>query len=652
MLLSAIPRNLWGAAAALMIIGCSPAAEQNNATAQIDREEHMIAPILLGKEAVDIHSYARPAEARVFHVALDLAADFEQRRMAGTATLDLEVEDGVQEIVLDSKGLEIQSVTNPQGEPLQWNLGAGDEIRGQPLTVRLNGARKLVIGYRSAPDAAALQWLAPEQTAGKKHPFLFSQGQAILNRTWIPTQDSPGVRQTWEARIVAPEPLKVVMSAESLSPGGEPVESGGRAFRFRMDKPVAPYLIAIAAGDIAYQRLGERSDVYAEPSMLKAAANELADTERMIEAAERLYGDYRWGRYDSIVLPPAFPFGGMENPRLTFLTPTMIAGDRSLVSLQAHELAHSWSGNLVTNATWSDFWLNEGFTSYIESRIMEEIFGARFALMEQANGWEGLMEEIEGMGGMDSPQTRLHIDLEGKDPDDGMTSIAYNKGEAFLRTIEEIVGRDRWDPYLRSYFDRFAFQPMTTRRFVDDLRANLIQGDRDMERRLQIDEWLYGTGIPASAVAPRSPEFERVDAAAQGFASGQLNAEAIGFGKWSTAERLRFLNALPRQLPKERLEALDRTYNLTDAGNNEVLFAWLRLTITNRYEPAVPAVERFLTSMGRRKFVAPLFEALVQQGEWGRPIAERIYERARPTYHSVTSGTVDRTLGRTGASGS
>jgi leukotriene-A4 hydrolase len=651
MLLPAISRQLLAAAAALMIIGCTPAAEQSNATAQVDQKEHMIAPILLGEDARDIHSYARPSEARVFHVALDLAADFEQRRMAGTATLDLEVEDGVQEIVLDSKGLDVHSISDGQGEPLQWNLGAGDEIRGQPLTVRLNGARKIVIAYRSAPDAAALQWLEPEQTAGKKHPFLFSQGQAILNRTWIPTQDSPGVRQTWEARIVAPQPLKVVMSAENLTPDGEPVEGEQRAFRFRMDKPVAPYLIAIAAGDIGFQRIGERSGVYAEPSMLKAAANELADTERMIQAAEKLYGPYRWGRYDSIVLPPAFPFGGMENPRLTFLTPTMIAGDRSLVSLQAHELAHSWSGNLVTNATWSDFWLNEGFTNYIENRIMEEIFGVRFAVMDQANGWESLLEEIEGMGGMESPQTRLHIDLEGKDPDDGMTSIAYSKGEAFLRTIEQIVGRERWDPYLRSYFDRFAFQPMTTRRFIDDLRANLIKGDREIERRLQIDEWVYGTGIPASAVAPRSTEFERVDSAAQGFAAGQLGPEAIGFGKWSTAERLRFLNTLPRQLPRERLEALDRTYDLTNIANSEVLFAWLRLAIANRYDPAVPAVERFLTSMGRRKFVAPLFEALVQQGEWGRPIAERIYERARPTYHSVTRNTVDKTLGRAGEGG-
>jgi leukotriene-A4 hydrolase len=651
MLLPAISRQLLAAAAALMIIGCTPAAEQSNATAQVDQKEHMIAPILLGEDARDIHSYARPSEARVFHVALDLAADFEQRRMAGTATLDLEVEDGVHEIVLDSKGLDVHSISDGQGEPLQWNLGAGDEIRGQPLTVRLNGARKIVIAYRSAPDAAALQWLEPEQTAGKKHPFLFSQGQAILNRTWIPTQDSPGVRQTWEARIVAPQPLKVVMSAENLTPDGEPVEGEQRAFRFRMDKPVAPYLIAIAAGDIGFQRIGERSGVYAEPSMLKAAANELADTERMIQAAEKLYGPYRWGRYDSIVLPPAFPFGGMENPRLTFLTPTMIAGDRSLVSLQAHELAHSWSGNLVTNATWSDFWLNEGFTNYIENRIMEEIFGVRFAVMDQANGWESLLEEIEGMGGMESPQTRLHIDLEGKDPDDGMTSIAYSKGEAFLRTIEQIVGRERWDPYLRSYFDRFAFQAMTTRRFIDDLRANLIKGDREIERRLQIDEWVYGTGIPASAVAPRSTEFERVDSAAQGFAAGQLGPEAIGFGKWSTAERLRFLNTLPRQLPRERLEALDRTYDLTNIANSEVLFAWLRLAIANRYDPAVPAVERFLTSMGRRKFVAPLFEALVQQGEWGRPIAERIYERARPTYHSVTRNTVDKTLGRAGEGG-
>ena len=628
---------------ALLAAACSPSAETNqtaNATA-----EPQTAAVLLTEDAKDIHSFAKPEIARVTHVALDLTADFQAKRMAGTATLDVETRGQGDEIVLDSKGLEIQSVTNAEGQPLEWQLGEANANLGSPLTIKLNGAKQIRITYKSAPNAEALQWLSPEQTAGKKQPFLFSQGQAILNRSWIPTQDSPGIRQTWEARIVVPEGLRAVMSGENLSPEGEQVE-GGRAFRFRMDKPVAPYLIALAAGDIAFQSLGERTGVYAEPSMLKAAANELADMEKMVEAAEKLYGDYRWGRYDSIVLPPSFPFGGMENPRLTFLTPTMIAGDRSLVSLNAHELAHSWSGNLVTNATWSDFWLNEGFTSYFENRIMEELYGRDRAVMEQALAWEGLQTEIAGVpGGMSSPETRLHISLEGRNPDDGMTGIPYDKGAAFLRLIEQTVGRERWDAYLRSYFDRYAFQPMTTKLFLEDLRKNLIKGDQALEQKLKIDEWVYQPGIPDNAIVPVSPQFQKVDQAANSFAAtGSL--QNLGFAEWTTAERVRFLNALPRKLPAERLAALDRGYNLSNSGNSEVLFAWLHLALPNRYDPVVPAAERFLTTQGRRKFVSPLFEDLVAQGEWGRPIAERIYAKARPTYHAVTSGTVDRILGR------
>ena len=631
---------LLSAAAALILASCSPADDQAPPQTAAERT---VAPILTTPDARDIHSFARPEIARVTHVALDLAADFANRRIGGTATLDVQAAPGGQEIVLDSKGLEIRSVTNAAGQPLQWALGAADPNLGQPLTIQLGGANKIRIAYKSAPNAEALQWLSPQQTAGKNLPFLFSQGQAILNRTWIPTQDSPGIRQTWEARIVVPEQLKAVMSAENLTPQGQPVAGGRRAFTFRMNKPVAPYLIALAVGDLAFQPLGPRTGVYAEPSMLKAAANELVDTERMVTAAEELYGPYRWGRYDMIVLPPAFPFGGMENPMLTFLTPTMIAGDRSLVSLIAHELAHSWSGNLVTNANWADFWLNEGFTTYFQSRIMEKLYGKEATDREISLGWDSLQATIADQGGAGDARTALHLDLAGKNPDDGMNDIAYEKGAAFLRTIEQAVGRDRFDAYLRSYFDRHAFQPMTATLFLNDLRKNLIKGDQALEQRLALDDWVYKPGVPANVAPPPTEAFAQVDAATRAYAAGGPIG-TVPFASWTTSERLRFLNGLPRQLPAPKLAELDRAFGLSNIRNSEVLFAWLSLAIGNRYDPAVPAIDRFLTSQGRRKFVAPLFEQLVAQGEWGRPIATRIYAKARPTYHSVTSGTVDKAL--------
>lgn len=628
-------------AAFALLAGCS-ASESNE-----QRPERQVAPVLTGADARDESSFARPEVARVTHVALDLDADFEARRMAGTATLDIHAAEGASEIVLDSKGLEIEAVTDADGRPLQYALGSGDERRGQPLTVRIGpstgsgqAARRIAIRYRSAPNAEALQWLTPQQTAGGRHPYLFSQGQPILNRTWIPTQDSPGIRQTWEARITAPEPLKVVMSGERLTPEGEPAGDGRRAFRFRMDHPVAPYLIAIAAGDLAFRELGPRTGVWTEPAMLDRAAAELADTERMVEAAERLYGPYRWGRYDVIVLPPSFPYGGMENPTLTFLTPTFIAGDRSLVGLVAHELAHSWSGNLVTNAVWADSWLNEGFTSYFENRIMEAIYGRERAAQEAALSWTA-MEEAIGELGRDSPETRLHNP--GGDPDADTSGIVYDKGAIFLRTLERIVGRERFDAWLRSYFDRHAFQPMTSARFLADLRANLVRGDAGLERRLMLDQWVYQPGQPDNAARPDPDAFAAVDRAVRTYNAGGA-AGNLPYVDWNTAERLRFLNALPRELSRERLAELDRTFSLSQSGNSEVLFAWLQLALANRYEPAVPAAERFLLSMGRRKFVAPLFETLAGEGEWGRPIAERIYARARPSYHSVTTSTVDRIM--------
>jgi len=596
--------------------------------------------ILATPEARDIHSYAQPLVARVTHVDLDLTADFAGQKMTGTAALDIAAAPDAKAVVLDSKGLVIKSITDAKGVALAYTMGKADPILGAPLTVQLNGARRIVIAYDSAPGGAALQWLTPAQTAGKKTPYLFSQGEAILNRTWIPTQDSPGVRQTWTARIVAPEGLKAVMSAQMLTPDGEPVAGGGRAYRFRMDKPVASYLIAIAIGDLAFRPLGARTGVYTEPSVLDKTAHELVDVEKMVEAAESLYGPYAWGRYDLLVLPPSFPFGGMENPRLTFATPTIIAGDRSLVSLVAHELAHSWSGNLVNNATWSDFWLNEGFTVYFENRIMETLYGPERANMLADLGWSDLQGTIKDVGGPASPDTRLHLDLTGRDPDDGMTDIAYEKGATFLRTIEKAVGRERWDAYLKAYFARHAFQSQTTAGFVADLREHLIQGDPKLEAAIGIDKWVYEAGLPDNAVHIRSAAFPAVDALAAAFAKGGP-APAAKWKAWSTPERTRFIASLPRALSTERLATLDKAFGLSAQGNSEIRMVWLQLAVANHYDPAVPSLEAFLTEQGRRKFVAPLFKDLMAQGAWGQPIAKRLYAQTRPLYHAVTRQTVD-----------
>ena len=591
----------------------------------------------------DPHSYARPAEARVTDVALDLHADFTRKIFEGSATLTLQAAPDARDVVLDTRRLEIQSVADATGATLTYAFGPNDPILGRSLTIALPADRKtIVVRYRTSPDAEALQWLSPAQTAGGAHPYLFSQGQAILTRTWIPTQDSPAIRQTYRARIVVPSPLRAVMSAEVLTPDGRPVE-GGHAFEFKLEQPVPPYLIAIAIGDIAFKAVGPRSGVYAEPSVIDRAASEFADLEKRIEAAEALGGPYRWGRYNVLVLPPSFPFGGMENPRVTFATPTILAGDRSLTSLIAHELAHSWSGNLVTNATWRDFWLNEGFTTYFENRIMEQLYGVPRARMLEVLGRRDLESELATLKDKPGDQI-LHIDLTGRNPDDGVTSIAYDKGAAFVRMIEAKVGRQRFDPWLRGYFDRHAFTSLTTAQFLEDLRANLIGGDAALEKQLQLDEWLEKPGLPANATRPTSDAFTGVERQVKRFTGGAL-ASSLETNSWTTQEWQHFLRALPSELTVTQLADLDRAFRFSERGNSEVLFAWLRIAIRHRYQQAMPALERFLTSQGRRKFLKPLYEDLMAT-DWGKAEAKRIYTVARPTYHAVSTTTIDAIVGR------
>lgn len=633
-------RILHFAAAALALSGLTACKQEAPLSAPA------VAPVLTSEQARDEFTFARPQEARVTHVSLDLSLEFEAKDVVGKAALDIDAAKDAKEVVLDSDGLRVAGVTDAAGKPLQWTLGKSVKDKGEPLTVQLpapspQGKRQIVIAYKSALDAKALQWLAPEQTAGGKHPYLFSQGQAILNRTWIPTQDSPGIRQTWDARITAPAGLKVVMSG-IVAGEAEPAGGGRQTYSFKMDKPVAPYLIAIAAGNLEFRKLGARSGVWSEPETIAAAAAELTDTEAMIDAAEGLYGDYRWGRYDMIVLPPSFPYGGMENPVMTFLTPTFIAGDRSLTGLIAHELAHSWSGNLVTYASWRDGWLNEGVTSYIENRISEEVFGKQRAAQERALSFAAIEDALAEQGDT-SPLTALRTP-DGTSPFDTNTSVTYEKGALFLFTVEQIVGREKFDAWLRSWFDRHAFQPATTEMFVADMRANLVKGDAKLEKALLLDEWAYGTGLPANALRPDPAVFAEVDGAATAYAA-QSTLPTAQWKGWTAAEQMRFVQKLPKQRNAEQLAALDQALGLSATGNNEVRFLWLKLALGNRYDPAIPQAEQFLSRVGRNKFVTPLYKVLSEQGEWGMKVARPLYQRTRAGYHSFTRGNIDEIMG-------
>jgi aminopeptidase N len=583
---------------------------------------------------MDPHSHARPHEARITHLDLDIEVDMQAERIRGVARYAIAAAPDANRIVLDTDGLTIERVA-VDGREAPFTLGDSTFL-GRPLEVSITpGAKEVAITYTTGPQASALQWLKPQQTAGKQQPFLFTQGQAILTRSWIPIQDSPGIRLTYAARVRVPQGLMAVMSAENPTD-----RSASGEYSFRMEQPIPAYLIALAVGDIAFQPIGQRTGVYAEPSVVEKAAWEFADMERMLETAEQLYGPYRWGRYDVIVLPPSFPFGGMENPRLTFATPTILAGDRSLTALVAHELAHSWSGNLVTNATWNDFWLNEGFTVYFENRICEAVYGDEYARMMQLLGRQDLRQviaKLEAKGHRADTHLRLH--LEGRDPDDGMNDIAYEKGFALLQLLEEKTGRPKFDAFLRGYFDAHAFQSMTTDDFVAYLDERLLKPEGIA---IDLAEWIDGDGLPANAIEPQSDAFVQVEREIARWQGG-TPAEQLDTTGWTTFHWMHFLRHLPEQLRDDQLGQLDRAFGFTASGNAEVLSAWLENCIRNDYDPAYERLDQFLTTVGRRKFILPLYEALGKT-EKGKLLAQSIYVNARPNYHAVSVRSLDELL--------
>ncbi|QGT96819.1 M1 family peptidase [Pseudidiomarina andamanensis] len=595
-----------------------------------------VVALLVGSpaQAEDVHSYARLNQVSTPHLDLNLTVDFEARKLKGHATYTLARHDETTQLYLDTSDLTIERaelLVNDQWQPTKFTLGDVHPSLGRELIVDIGSvAKKVRIHYQTAPTASGLQWLTPEQTAGKQHPFMFSQSQPIHSRSWIPIQDSPALRLTYNATITTPKDLLAVMSADNSLSDERP-----GTYEFTMPQPIPPYLIAIAAGDLAIKSISDNVAVFAEQYILDDAAWEFADTPAMIETTEAMYGPYRWDRYDLLILPPSFPFGGMENPRLSFITPTVVAGDRSLVNLIAHELAHSWSGNLVTNASWRDLWINEGFTSYVENRIMEALFGERRANMELALGYQDLLGDLERLRPQD---TVLNIDLGTRHPDDVFSQVPYVKGQLFLVYLEQKFGREMFDKFLRQYFDDFAFQSISTEQFKTYLKRELLDKKPNTVAMSKINEWLHEPGLPEDAPKPNSDAFAQVEQQMQRWLKGgQLQTDA-----WTTHEWLHFINNLPLDISANNMARLDREFSLTESQNSEIAHAWLKLAIVKKYEPARERLRSYLLTIGRNKLVSPLYRELAKTPDnlkWAR----EVYEQAKPGYHPLTQ-TVNEAL--------
>lgn len=613
--------GLVGVFLAFLMISCGGENKQHEA--DMEASTSMVKPI---------HSFAQPEVAVVKHLFLDVSVNFENKEVAGWVHYDIDAAKGAERIVLDAKHLNISKVMVDSVETKDWWLGEEKPFLGQALEIAISDTTKTVSVKYSSVNSDAIFWL----DNGDNPPFMFTQSQAILARTWLPCQDSPGIRYTYNARVAVDKGLMALMSATNPTE----VDSSG-IYEFEMTQPIPSYLMALAVGDVRYEKLGANTGVYALPEVLDTAAFEFEDMQKMLESAEKLYGKYAWEQYDVLVLPASFPFGGMENPRLTFATPTILAGDKSLTSLVAHELAHSWSGNLVTNATWDDFWLNEGFTVYFERRIMEDIYGKDYADMLAVLGRQDLSHTMHDLA--DHPEdTQLKLNLEGRDPDDGMTDIAYEKGYFFLRTLEKEVGREKLDLFLNRHFSENAFKTITTEVFLKNLKAQLLDRDQAKYDALKIDEWVYQPGIPSNCVEVSSVLFDQVQSQVDSFNNG-IAVTKIDTAGWTTHQWLYFLRNLPDSVALDRLSELDKAFGFTQTGNSEIAAEWFVIAINNNYRNADAAIKKFLVRVGRRKFLTPLYAALINAD----PSLERarsIYAEAKPNYHSVATNTIDQML--------
>jgi len=616
----------------------------------------------LADSSYDDHSYSNLREIHTSHLDLELEVNFNNKTIYGIARHTMQ-NSGCDTAIFDIKGLQIQKITIGLGsKERETDFVIGnidkDSILGQPLLVSIESNTKHVnIYYQTTKDSEALDWLDSNLTSSKKYPFLYTQGQAILTRTWIPIQDSPSNRITYSAKVKVPTELMAVMSAQNPK-----TKNDDGIYYFQMKNAIPSYLIALAVGDLKYHAFSSNTGVYCEPELLSACQYEFVDLPHMFNTAERLYGKYQWNQYDLLILPYSFPFGGMENPMLTFVNPTIITGDRSLVSVIAHELAHSWSGNLVTNSTWNDFWLNEGFTVYFENRIMEKLYGKEIADILAIIEFQELKDELNRIEKSKFPEdSKLNLKLENRNPDDGMTDIAYVKGAFFLKTLEEKVGRRKMDLFLKSYFNHFAFKTVNSELFIEFLNKNLLEKHATT---FNTDEWIYQKGLPKNCLQLKSKRLELMEEMAQKtnlgaalfepkitFSYIRKNGKRVRKMKVTKIERSEFIvqewqtfiRALNPKIGKKKLIEIDKFLQFSTCGNAEIMNEWFVLAINNNYTEIRPEIEAFLMKIGRRKFLVPIYEALAKNPEnlkWAR----EVYQNAAPNYHAVSRNTIQRIL--------
>jgi len=618
---------------AISLSSCSP----ENSSEKLNNSNH-------SEITIDPHSYSNQSEINTEHLHLDLNINFDKKVISGVARHQMS-DNNTNEAIFDVKGLKIEKITTGKKEETDADfvLGEYSELLGQSLTVTISpGTKYINIYYETTQKSEALDWLTPQLTEGKVHPYLYTQGQAILTRSWIPCQDSPMNRITYSADVKVSPELIAVMSADNPTEKNENGE-----YHFEMKQKIPSYLISLAVGDLVYTSLGENCGIYSEKELAEACAYEFEDLPKMIDAAENLYGEYLWDQYDIVMLPYSFPFGGMENPRLTFANPTILAGDRSSTSVIAHELAHSWSGNLVTNATWDDFWLNEGFTVYFENRIMEEIYGKEIADILATIEHQDLVASLADIEKSDFPEdSRLKLQLNERNPDEGMTDIAYVKGAFFLRNVERAVGRKKMDAFLNQYFIDFAFQSITTETFVSTLKEKLLEPN---QIDFDIDGWIYSPGIPEEHLVIESSRLKQMIDLAKKVNSGEdiiaNDLNGASRNDYITQEWLTFIRTLDENISNELMAQLDEQFQFSTDANAIIKSDWFKLSAKSQYRAKQEEMEKYLIKIGRRWLIEGIYELLMTTGEKeDQDFARQAFEKAKNGYHFVSRSTIDEIL--------
>lgn len=578
---------------------------------------------------IENSSFTNADQVTTTHAEIHLQLDFPTKLVHGTVTYQfVSLTDGLTRVILDTKHLIIKSIQSVQS----WTMGQTHEVIGTPLIIELSSPVaahqqfKLSIDYQTTDKCTALTWMSPSNTSGKKHPFCFTQCEAIHCRTLLPVQDSPQVKFTIDYSIVVNEPYTVAAGAIFKNIVDQP--NNKRAFLSSLKIPIPAYLVAFAAGNIVSQEIGPRSKVYCEPEILEASVYEFGETETFLSTAESLLTPYEWEEYNILVLPGSFAYGGMENPTLTFMTPTLIAGDRSLTSTVGHEIAHSWTGNLVTNRNWEHFWLNEGFTVYVERKILERMFGVPVAHMHGLVGRKGLQEAVDFYGA-DSNFTRLNLDLGDIDPDDAFSRVPYEKGYTFLMVLQQKVGEDRFLAFLRDYINRFRLVTVTSDDFVE------MFGRYFPEIQVDWQTWLRGTGMAIeypelddSLEQQVNQMYETVKQPEYQFTGEEVNG-------WRVDQTVMLLEKCCAEvMPHYRQMGVMLHFN--SSKNYEIKYRWVRIVIQLNMVENFDQIRYFLTSQGRMKYVRPIYRLLIQTNY--TELAQEIFTLTRDFYQlSVVS---------------